>query len=543
MAFMLLPLGCFLSGQTSSDAIRLNSLGYTPEAKKTVTVVAPQCKGIVIKSVQDNKLVLKLKVEGPVKFPETDILCWIADFSELKKTGEYYIEVDGIGKSVHFKIDKNSYIFPWQTVTRSFYLMRCGCEVSGIFNSDTFSHKACHLNDAWLDYTGFGPVQADGIGGWHDAGDYGKYITNAGITLSNLFMAWDHFSNKFEKIPLDLPLTAPGMPEYLQELKWETDFFLKMQYPDNSGRIFHKLTRTHFEAFVLPEFDTAKRYFTEWSSDATAQFTAIMAMAARYFKPYDASYANICMETALRSYEFLKNNPDDKRWNQPEFHTGTYRTSDVHSRLWAAAELWETTGEEKYLLDFENRASAFEIKIDLNWDWGNIKNLGMFTYLLSKRTGKNQELFEMVKGELLKVADSLVVHSQNDAFGRPYDKYNWGCNGTVARHSLTLSTAYRLQNDKKYIDAAHTILAHLFGRNYYGRSFVTGLGVNPPLFPHDRRAGGDKVLAPWPGYLVGGGHTATDWVDKESSFSHNEIAINWQSPLVYLLAWLLPEPE
>ncbi|MBN1561919.1 glycoside hydrolase family 9 protein, partial [candidate division KSB1 bacterium] len=74
------------------------------------------------------------------------------------------------------------------------------------------------------------------------------------------------------------------------------------------------------------------------------------------------------------------------------------------------------------------------------------------------------------------------------------------------------------------------------GRNYYNRSFVTGLGLNPPMYPHDRRSGADDVAAPWPGYIVGGGHSATGWVDEQGSFATNEIAINWQGALIYALA-------
>jgi endoglucanase len=54
--------------------------------------------------------------------------------------------------------------------------------------------------------------------------------------------------------------------------------------------------------------------------------------------------------------------------------------------------------------------------------------------------------------------------------------------------------------------------------------------------PHDRRSGADGIEEPWPGYIVGGGHSATDWKDVEESYSTNEIAINWQAALVYALA-------
>jgi endoglucanase len=86
-------------------------------------------------------------------------------------------------------------------------------------------------------------------------------------------------------------------------------------------------------------------------------------------------------------------------------------------------------------------------------------------------------------------------------------------------------------------------LDHLFGRNYYGRSFVTGLGFRPPMFPHDRRSGGDNVVDPWPGYLVGGSHPgATHWQDIQGDYRTNEIAINWNSALIYALAAFVEAP-
>ena len=96
-----------------------------------------------------------------------------------------------------------------------------------------------------------------------------------------------------------------------------------------------------------------------------------------------------------------------------------------------------------------------------------------------------------------------------------------------------------LAPDAKYQAAALDAVAHLFGRNHYDRSYVTGIGFNPPLYPHDRRSAADGIQQPWPGYVVGGGHTATDWIDDQDSYSHNEVAINWQAGLVFALAWFV----
>jgi endoglucanase len=107
----------------------------------------------------------------------------------------------------------------------------------------------------------------------------------------------------------------------------------------------------------------------------------------------------------------------------------------------------------------------------------------------------------------------------------------------VARHDI-----FRRSSKNVYRDTCLDALNHLFGRNYYGRSFVTGLGFQPPMHPHDRRDTGDYLNHPWPGYLVGGPHPkATDWHDEQGDYRTNEIAINWNSALVYALAVCLSD--
>jgi len=124
------------------------------------------------------------------------------------------------------------------------------------------------------------------------------------------------------------------------------------------------------------------------------------------------------------------------------------------------------------------------------------------------------------------------------------EKWFVGDNGTVARQAMNLNVAYRLTGDERYRATMLDAINYLFGRNPFGRSFVTGLGNKPPMFPHDRRSGADKVVAPWPGYLVGGAWpTATDWFDDQENYQTNEIAINWNGALIYALSrrcWATP---
>jgi len=138
---------------------------------------------------------------------------------------------------------------------------------------------------------------------------------------------------------------------------------------------------------------------------------------------------------------------------------------------------------------------------------------------------------------VIDVADKIVAKAESDIFQRPLgSKYYWGCNGTVARQVMNLQVANKINPNKKYIETSLDAISNIFGRNQYGRSFVTGLGHLPPMNPHCRRSGGDTIKEPWPGYIVGGGNKATDWKDEEGSYQTNEIAINWQAALVYALA-------
>ncbi|HNQ36982.1 MAG TPA: glycoside hydrolase family 9 protein [Prolixibacteraceae bacterium] len=541
LLFVLIVLGLWScspkQAAVGTDAVKLNSLGFLPENVKQATITAT-CSDFTVNEAATGKVVFEGKTGGAFSQEDTGEQAWIADFSGLTAPGNYYVEVPGVGRSVEFPIGDQVYREAYVTAMRAFYLWRCGMEVDGEHQGNHFHQGACHLNDGYEDYLGSAGSRRDGTGGWHDAGDYGKYVVNAGVTVGILFMAWDYFRPQLEQISLGLPETAPGYPDYLKEMKWETDWLLKMQYPDGSGRVSHKLTRVQFAPFIMADQDTAKRYFTEWSSAATADFVAMMARAARVFQPYDAAYATRCLDAARVSYAFLKNNPEDKRFEQGDFKTGGYQTKDPDDRLWAAAEMWETTGEAEFLADFEKRAADAEFVIEENWDWGNQGNQGMFTYLLSKREGKNPAVQESLMKNCLAVADELVAKAQADVYRRPLGgRYYWGCNGTIARQTVNLFVANQLQPDAKYVNTALDAVGHLFGRNTYNRSFVTGVGINPPMNPHDRRSGADSIAAPWPGYLVGGGHSATDWVDLQESYSHNEICINWQAPLVFALAW------
>ena len=525
---------CSATVRAADSQVRLNTIGFLPDQPKRASI-AGECSGFAVVRVSDGASVLQGTASGPVVNPDTNEKLWTADFSKLNEPGIYRLEVAGVGRSVGFRVGKDIYLEPYRTAMLGMYLWRCGTAVRAQYKGETYAHDACHLDDAYLDFVGGGHVKRSGTKGWHDAGDYNKYVVNAGFTVGVMLQAWEQFGSRIKDIRLQIPESGKATPDFLSEVRWELEWMLTMQADD--GRVYHKVSTQKFGGFILPEKETTPRYFTPWSSAATADLVATMAMAGRIYEPYDKAFAQECLDAAKRSYEYLAAHPENHPAELTGFSTGAYQANDSSRRLWAAVEMWQTTGDARFLHDFENRAHASTRKIDGSCGWTNVRNLAMYTYLLSNRPGRDVTLLEAVRKDLIGIADQIFKTRNAHGYARPLGTvYYWGCNGDVAQQVQTLQLAAMLTHDRKYTDAALDALGYLFGRNYYGRSFVTGLGNDPPGHPHDRRSGAAHVGA-WPGYLVGGGWPrATDWHDSQDNYRVNEIAINWNATLIYALA-------
>ncbi len=519
--------------------VRLNSLGFLPFQQKRASI-AVSCKDFWVVNARNNQEVFRGETSGPLYNEDTGEQLFTADFSEITVPGVYYLRVDQIGNSIQFEIGNNIYVEPFRTVMLGMYLWRCGTNVNATYKGVTFSHAPCHLEDAGTDFLDGYEKNKPAAGGWHDAGDYNKYVVNAGISLYLMFMAWEQFKERIKKIDyLPDQTSESNLPHYLQEIKWEIDWLFSMQL--ENGAVSHKISTKEFCGFIMPEEEKDKRYFCSWGTTATADFCSIMAAAYRAFKEYDNRYADKCLNAAIKSYHFLIEHPFDIAPDQSQFHTGMYAAEDEVHRLWAAAEMWESTGEIQYLNDFESNALKQSQRIDLIFNWKDTKNLGMIRYLFSSRTGKNRDLVEAISTELLSVADSMVRIADKHGYNRSLGNfYCWGANGNLLNQVLVLQAAFTIKANSEYLNTALNGLGFIFGRNRYCRSFVTGIGFNPPLFPHDRRSAADKIEMPWPGYLVGGpAESANDYQDSAEDCRTNEIAINWNAALIYALAGFL----
>jgi len=544
--------------ESSTHAVRVDTVGYVSGRMKIATVVLPAGMSTIadpvaeVRSASTDAVVWPCDLVGPNTDPDTSTVYYTADFTAFTESGEFYIAVPGLvenGKAAHsakFRIATDVFRDPLTRAMIGLYGQRCGVAVSIKLDGNTWSHKICHQQDGFQDYL---PAELKtsttkpSLHGWHDAGDYGKYTTNGAFTVGMMLQAWERFQPTLSALSLPIPEHGGAIPDYLAEIKWELDWLLTTQFPD--GSVSFKVTAKNFEPNVLPEDDGARRFYTDVSTAAAGNLVAVLAQAARIYQPYDAALATSYLEAARRSYDYLAATPLRHNPDLSEFGTGAYDagSSDTDNRLWAAAEMWETTGDAAYLAEFEGGAMSQPVRN--NFDYDNVTTLALFTYVLSARTGRNQAVVDSVTTGTIASGDALVTTAQSAAFGRAITGYWWGSNGSVVRTSINLAVAALLNPDAagKYHDAIALQLDHVLGRNIYDRSYVTGMGLYPPGKPHHRPSIADSVGAPWPGLLVGGPQPkATDWVDAVGDGSLNEIAVNWNGPLVFAFAALTPAP-
>jgi endoglucanase len=541
---------------TAADTdVRLSSIGYLPLRAKRATIAGTASSFRVVRD-SDGALVLSGTATAPLNDADTGESVATADFTAVSDAGSYHLEVDGVGRSVSFPIDPDVYRSAFVTSMLGFYGWRCGTAVAFDYGGQHYGYPACHLQDAHTDPLGTTGMR-DGTGGWHDAGDYGKYTVNAAMAAGVLLQAWEDYRPALEHLTLQIPETGGPLPDFLAEVRYELAWILKTQYSPTDGRVAHKLVEPTHPSFLMPQDDTAARSFVPYGTAAIADFVAVLAKAARSYRAYDAAFADQCLAAARVSYAYLQANPQNVTADETGFIGTQYSSTDDDDRLWAAAELWSTTGDAAALTDVEARIHALTAPIvSPDFDWSNLKNLGLYTYLESSQPGRDPALVTQLTQSLTVSADTLVATRRSGGYGRDLGNYYWGVNGSLARTCMLLQLAYRYAPNPDYLDTCSDQLAFLFGRNSYDRSMVTGLGQNPPLHIHHRPSASDGIDAPYPGLLVGGSWVyraisgspnipactlaaGACWVDDQANYEVNEVAINWNASLVYALASFL----
>ena len=218
--------------------IKVDQVGY-PAAGPKIAIVSAKDKTFEIRRSGDGAVVFRGQLGPAAPDPLTGDTVQAADFSALREPGRYYVNVPGAGRSWNFTVGDNVYQHAYFLAMRAFYGQRCGIAVDLGPEFPGYSHPACHLHGEFHPSSGAsGP--RDNIGGWHDAGDYGRYVVNSGIATATLLWTWEIYGPRLKPIALQIPESGNGAPDILNEARWNIEWMLKMQ--DTDGGVWHKQT-------------------------------------------------------------------------------------------------------------------------------------------------------------------------------------------------------------------------------------------------------------------------------------------------------------
>jgi endoglucanase len=437
--------------------------------------------------------------------------------------------------------------------------------------------------------------ELDVSGGWYDAGDHGKYVVNGGIalwTLQHLAERAQHVRGAdgswFADGKLALPERGNGFPGLLNEARWQMDFMLAMQVPegrrlaapvgdqrgaltalkldkiDAGGLVHHKVhDRSWTDLPLRPDRDTRQRHLYYPTTAATLNLAATAAQCARLWRTLDTPYAQRCLKAAQRAWDAAQRHPAVYAY---DLFTGggPYDDQDVSDEFyWAAAELFTATGEERYLRAMQASprylAAPAVQRGQGDLYWGDLGTAGTIT--LATVPGKLPAAdVARAREHLVGAARAYLAQIDEQGYLVPYtvDQYPWGSNANIVNRALLLGVAHDLTREPAFFHGAAEAMNYLLGRNPMDQSYVSGHGARALLNPHHRfwaRQRGSDYPGPPPGVLSGGPNSVnfsdpvaaklkgfctgqTCWVDDIGAWTMNEVAINWNAPLVWVAAFL-----
>jgi endoglucanase len=230
-------------------------------------------------------------------------------------------------------------------------------------------------------------------------------------------------------------------------------------------------------------------------------------------------------------------------YKQPaDVSTGAYGDRNITDEwFWAGVEMSALAGSafpDSLLTKAEFKTPS----------WASVGPLGLITAMVQKdrivpeMTAKCQKVF-------FAYVDNLLNIAANSAYPVSLDYFAWGSNSDIANQGLLKMIAYSVKKDIRYFQSAINDMNYLTGVNPTGYCYITGFGAKSSMKIHHRPSAADNIIDPVPGFLAGGPNTvvfadcpnavrsklpALSYVDEECSYSTNEIAINWNTPLAFL---------
>jgi len=556
---LLMAAGLSANPSAAADSISIvgNQVGYLPHWPKLAMQIGgdPKAEGgeFTVIAADSREPVLTAAILPALVDPQSGDVLRILDFSTLHKPGKYILK-SGTSESHAFTLAETAYDAALKLMLRSFYLQRCGLAIDDL--QSQVKHAACHTRDALLAHTDEAHKAGEFLpatGGWHDAGDYGKYIATAAVTVGRILSAYERHPQLFTDMQLAIPESQNNVPDVLDEMQYELDWMLTMQRQD--GAVYRKLGGKAWPHALPPDTDTQERYIYGISTPDTAKAAAAWAMAARIYKNTVPERAEKYLQAAEKAWAYLETQPKqvfeytdgDNSGSGPymlnKTDTDPALSEDWDDRLWAAMELNISNPRSEYLNYVKARLAATPLHL---FEWKNPSALALEEYLFNPAADDNLEIAASIKQKFIDRAEFILENTGYSGYHIANARFTWSSNKMTAEEGLVLLAAYQLKPDPRYLKAAIGQLDYLLGRNHFDLAFVSGLGVHSVSHVSHIFATQAKILIP--GLLVGGPNALEQsgiaakfkgplsYIDDNRSYGTNEYAIDYNASMIGFIA-------
>ncbi len=307
----------------SLPSILVDQIGYAVDSNKIAMIngeAPPETFSILDEPT--GREVYTGKVENKGYDASVNAYISYADFTDFNTEGTYYIQAASIGRSYAFQIAQEPLESLFTKVFKQYYYNRCGLTLSSELAGEA-AHNACHSREAQMKDEAM--IKLDVSGGWHVDESGSRDVVKGCQAVNTLLLAYELYPDDMGD-DMGIPESGNGIPDLLDEVKYEIDWLLKMQ-DAKSGAVYASVSSVDnmTAGYIL--------YIDGITMDATIHFAATMAKFSYLYQSQDREFATQCLKAADRAYRYAENYLADISQEQ-YFH--------------AAAELYRATGGYQY---------------------------------------------------------------------------------------------------------------------------------------------------------------------------------------------------
>ncbi len=531
-----------------TEDIRVNQVGYMTDQQKRCTFTINSGDLFDVVNAETNAIAYSGAILNLRENSDTWEWNSYGDFTNVMEPGTYYIRSQIGTVSLRFTISEDPYTELRGGLLKFLSLQRCGTATDASWAGD-LAHAACHDSYGTLLYTEQG---LDVSGGWHDAGDYGRYIKTAAKAVSDLLFAYIANPELFGD-DNNGPDSGNGIPDILDEAGWELDWMLKMQ--DSSGNVYTKvITQTFAGDDCKPEDDRQPLTVMPTESTSTAYYGGTMAVAYTIYKDFNPEFAERCLQAAIKCNAVINETYGTQTFVNPtDYSGGNYQDKDdLDARFYLKMALYYATDDYEYLGGAGWLFADRDEKCATGVSWQQCGGYGRYLFLISengkeKDSGLYSKLVASLKGE----ADTMLSITAGNSYETSIGSYTWGSNCFMTDNGIILSMAYDVTGEEKYRGAAIEQMNYVLGKNCMDYCYVSGFGTNYPKYMHCRLSVSEHAFLP--GAVAGGADASLEdqvtknmwdrapakvYVDDYNSYSTNEPTIYYNSSLLHLISRL-----